>query len=321
VTDSTLDSRYPTLGEDTAGAVHFDECHAAGVSDRVLHRLVETGRWQTPFPRVYVVFSGPIPMLTLQFAALLSAGERATLSHDSAGRCWRLCKEPALVHLTVPYARQVDAQPGLLIHRSRTLSESDIQPVFTPSRTRIERTVLDLLADRRSADSALGLVGDSLRDRAATPEKLRLALVQRPRTRWRKVILDALPDMRAGAQSPLELRDAKLRRAHGLPTGRRQASRLADGTEYLDILMVEWQLHVEVDGRFGHDRTREVWRDMRRDNRSERQHLRELRYGWADMVDRPCEVAIEQAVILREQGWTEEFTRCRSCPVRLPPAL
>jgi hypothetical protein len=160
-----------------------------------------------------------------------------------------------------------------------------------------------------------------LRDRAATPEKLRLALVQRPRTRWRKVILDALPDMRAGAQSPLELRDAKLRRAHGLPTGRRQASRLADGTEYLDILMVEWQLHVEVDGRFGHDRTREVWRDMRRDNRSERQHLRELRYGWADMVDRPCEVAIEQAVILREQGWIEEFTRCRSCPDRLPPAL
>jgi hypothetical protein len=42
---------------------------------------------------------------------------------------------------------------------------------------------------------------------------------------------------------------------------------------------------------------------MRRDNRSEVMRLRELRYGWADMVDKPCEVAIEQAVILRQQGW------------------
>ena len=33
---------------------------------------------------------------------------------------------------------------------------------------------------------------------------------------------------------------------------------------------------------------------MRRDNRSELAGLRHLRYGWADIVDHPCQVAVQQ---------------------------
>jgi hypothetical protein len=321
MTQRSRDDAYLALGATTNGAVHIDDCRAAGLGDRNLRWLIESGRWQSPCPRVYVVFSGPIPVLTMQHAALLYAGAGATTSYESAGRDWRLCPEPVAVHLSVPYSRQVDEQPGLVIHRSRTLTEADIHPVFSPRRTRIERTVLDLLADKRSADAALGLVADALRDRGTTPDRLRSALEPRPKTRWRRVVLDALPDLRAGAQSPLEVLDAKMRRRHGLPAGVRQASRLADGTEHLDVLIEEWQLHVELDGRLGHDRAREQWRDMRRDNRSELARLRHLRYGWSDMVDRTCEVAIEQAVIGRQQGWTGRFTRCRDCPRRLPAGV
>jgi hypothetical protein len=315
---ATGDAHHPALGGATDGAVNVEQCRQASLTDRQLHRLVESRRWQAPFPRVYVTFSGPIPLRTMQFAALLYAGDGAALSHGSAGHYWRLCREPTRIHITVPYQRQVDVQPGLSTHRSRTLTEDHIHPSFVPRRTTIERTVIDLLAEQRDADAALGMVGDSFRNRLSSPEKLRLVLTPLTQTRWRKVVLEALPDMSAGAQSPLELRDAKLRRQHGLPAGRRQASRLADGTEYLDVLIEEWGLHVEVDGRFGHDATRERWRDMRRDNRSERLRLRELRYGWGDMVDRPCDVAIEQAVILREQGWAGRFKRCVACPPRLP---
>jgi hypothetical protein len=60
---------------------------------------------------------------------------------------------------------------------------------------------------------------------------------------------------------------------------------------------------------------------MRRDNRSEVQQLRHLRYGWADMVHRPCDVAIEQGIVLRQQGWQGAFKRCRNCPTQLPPEL
>jgi hypothetical protein len=321
VLNPARDAQHLTLGEDTAGAVEVAACRTAGISDRRLHQLVQTGRWQSPFPRVYVTFSGPIPLPTMLYAALMYAGERSTLSHASAGRCWRVCREPDVIHLTVPYDRQVDHQERLAIHRSRTLTEVDIHPTFRPRRTTIERTVVDLLGGCKDADAALGLVADSFRDRLSSPGKLRLTLERLPQTRWRRVVLDALPDLQAGAQSPLELRDARLRRVHGLPSGRRQAWRLADGAEFLDILIEEWQLHVELDGRFGHDRAQERWRDMKRDNRSEILQLRELRYGWADMIDQPCEVAIQQAVILRQQGWPGGFTRCPACPPTLPPDL
>ena len=302
-----------SLGDATAGAVHLEECHAVGLSDRQLHWLVASGRWQSPYRRVYVVFSGPIPLLTMQYAALLYAGAGAGLSHESSGRCWRLCLEPPDIHLTVPYLRVVDEQPGLIVHRSRTLVPEDIHPAFSPPRTRVERTVLDLLAGRTTADAALGLVADSLRAPQCTPDSLRAALQLRPRTRWRKVVLEALPDLRAGAQSPLELHDAGLRRSHGLPAGSRQARRLADGTEYLDVLIEEWNQHIELDGRLGHDRARELWRDMKRDNRSEVANLRHLRYGWADLIDRPCDVAREQALVLRQQGWTGRLRPCPAC--------
>jgi hypothetical protein len=95
-----------------------------------------------------------------------------------------------------------------------------------------------------------------------------------------------MPDIEGGAHSLLELEDATNRRRHGLPMGRRQFKRLRDGTEYLDVVIEEWQMHVELDGRLGHDATRETWRDMRRDNHSEVQRLRHLSYGWADMIDR-----------------------------------
>jgi hypothetical protein len=212
-------------------------------------------------------------------------------------------------------------QPGLVTHRSRTIDEDDVHPHFSPRRTTIERTVLDLLADKKSATDALALVSTAIRSRLTTVDRIRAAIEAKPCTRWRRVVLEALPDVRTGAHSVLEIKDARLRRQHGLPAGRRQKRRAADGTEFLDVFLEEWQMHVEIDGRLGHDDAVGIWRDMRRDNRSERQRVRHLRYGWADFAERPCDVAIEQGVILREQGWTGAFKRCKNCPPNLPPGL
>jgi uncharacterized protein YoaH (UPF0181 family) len=308
------DAHLLSLGAATAGAVSHEACRDAGLSDRRLSDLVATGRWQTPWPRVYVTFSGPIPAVSRLQAALLYAGDGATVSHASAGQLWRLNREPPVIHLTVPYVRDADDQPGLVVHRSRTLRPEDCHPVFTPRRTTVERTVLDLLAVQPSATAALALVADAIRERKTTPDRMRVALQERRRTRWRTQILGVLPDLCAGAHSVLELRDAELRRRHGLPAGERQVRRETDGTEYLDVLVDEWQLHVELDGRLGHDSARDIWRDMRRDNRSELLGYRHLRYGWADLVDRGCEVAREQAEVLRQQGWPGRMVRCPSCP-------
>jgi very-short-patch-repair endonuclease len=314
--DASLDH----LGDRTAGAVSLADCRAAGVSDDKLAWLLASGRWQSPFPRTFVVFSGPLPYRTMLYAALAYAGDGAALSHATAGHDHGLCPRPASVHLCVPYARQVDRQLGLVVHRSRTLTPADVVAV-PPARTTVERTVLDLVGACATAEAALAMVATAVRERRTTPERLRPAFLGSRCARWRKAVLIALPDVQRGAQSPLELRDAALRRAHGLPEGRRQVRRDGARTEFLDVLIEEWRLHIELDGRLGHDRASEIWRDMRRDNASELLGLRHLRYGWADITQRPCAVAIEIAQVLRQQGWPGPFRRCPRCPTPLPTGL
>jgi hypothetical protein len=313
------DTDLTYLGRETAGIVDLSICGEAGLTEKKVRWLVDSGRWQYVHPRTIATFSGPLPAAARIHAAVIYAGTNAALSHETAGHIHGICSSPARIHVTVPYEREVAGQQGLVLHRSRTLTEDDLTGV--PPTTKIERTVLDLLGHKRSADAALGLVADALRTRRTSSARLRTAVLSRRTTRWRSVLLDALPDFERGAESPLEVRDAALRRKHGLPRGERQVRRATEGVEFLDVLIAEHGLHIELDGRLGHDRAREQWRDMRRDNRSELAGLRHLRYGWADVVDRPCAVAIEQALVLRQQGWTGHFAPCRDCPRPLPTGL
>jgi hypothetical protein len=310
------------LGWDTAGIVHLDELLAAGMTERQIRWMVTSNRWTRIYPRVYATFTGPLSYPARLWAAWKYAGAGAALSHATAAHHDDFGKRPDRVHVSVPFERKVRPQPGLIVHRSRTLSPRDIRGIAPPYTTP-ERTVIDLLPEMATVDAAIGLVADAVRSRRTTADRIRTCLEQ-PATgsvRWRRIVLDVLPDINRGAHSPLEVRDAALRRAHNLPMGRRQLTRKVDGTEHLDVIIEEYAIHVELDGTLGHDRAVEIWRDMHRDNRSEVARLRHLRYGWADVAGHPCEVAIQQAVICRQQGWTEEFRRCRRCPAQLPPGL
>jgi hypothetical protein len=214
----------------------------------------------------------------------------------------------------VPYARQVDRQPGICIVRSRTLQPEDV--VGSLRRTTVERTVIDLLPRCPTADSALALVAAAVSSRRTTAERLQSVIDRHQRLRWRAVVLTALPMVRVGAHSALEIGEAALRRRHGLPTGTRQYRRSSGSAEYLDVLDERWRIHVELDGRLGHDSARELWRDMRRDNRSEIAGLRHLRYGWGDIVGNPCAVAAQLGAVYRQQGWLGPYRRCPTCPPR-----
>lgn len=298
----------------------WDNLRSLGFTKDKVGWLVESGRWQRPFPRVYATFSGPIPYQVTLMAAVLYAGRGAALSHFTAGHSYGSCSRPNTIHLIVAMDRMVRPQPGLTIHRSRTLSATDIR-IVEPAMTTPERTVIDVLATQQTARAALGLVGDAVRSRRTNADRVRAALIATPEVKWRQVVLDALPDVTAGAHSVLEIMDAKARRRHGLPMGKRQFTRKRNGVEHLDVLIEEFATHIELDGRLGHDGTLEVWRDMRRDNHSEVLRLRHLRYGFADMHDQECEVMIQQAEVLRQQGWTAPFRRCRKCPKTLPTSL
>ena len=93
-------------------------------------------------------------------------------------------------------------------------------PPVTPPRTRIEETVLDLTQTAKTIDGAFGWLCQACGSRLTTPELSAHRLSQRPKVRWRAILLSALDDIGDGAHSVLEVRYVRdVERPHGLPAG------------------------------------------------------------------------------------------------------
>lgn len=148
-----------------------------------------------------------------------------------------------------------------------------------------------------------------------TAQRLRAAAVKRGRLRWRDEILQALPLIADGVHSNLEhyyVRDVE--QAHGLPTARRQprVAGLRSGfltTIYLDNLYEPFGVVVELDGRADH-LVEDRWRDIHRDNSNARSGKVTLRFSYADVTDRTCEVATDVCGTLRSRGSDRQPLRC-----------
>lgn len=81
----------------------------------------------------------------------------------------------------------------------------------------------------------------------------------------------------------------------------------------MDCHYEAYHLVVELDGQLGHTGT-DAWRDWRRDNRHLLDGLVTLRFGWFDVLNAPCEVALAVVTVLRRNGWPGSLRRCGNCP-------
>jgi very-short-patch-repair endonuclease len=132
------------------GVVRTDQLHRAGLSRTQITARVKAGRGHRLHRGVYAVGHTKLSNKGRILAAVFACGPSAVASHESAAYLWSLSpKCPALVHVTVPsYAGRAKRQ-GVVLHRSATLTESDVTrrhniPLTTPDRTR-----RDLGWDRR----------------------------------------------------------------------------------------------------------------------------------------------------------------------------
>ncbi|HEY5882689.1 MAG TPA: hypothetical protein VIU11_27510 [Nakamurella sp.] len=223
---------------------------------------------------------------------------------------------PGCIHVTIAEARRVKPQLGLRVHRSAWTSES-VHPGRTPTRTRIEHSVLDHLVTA-DEECVVDVLTRATQRRLTTAPRLEDTLAGRTRHPHRSLINDVLADVEQGVHSPLErrfLRDVE--HAHGLPCGlRNRGEASATGTKHHDVRYRGWSTVVELDGRIAHP-VEQAFRDLRRDKMAALSGDTVLRFGWRDVVGRPCEVAAQLTAALQGRGWPGTPRPCSdTCELR-----
>jgi hypothetical protein len=305
------------------GVVARAQARQAGLSAKALKHQLRSGRWRYAGRGVYATFTGELPRKAQLWAAIRRAGLDAMLSHETAAEVQRLIdKQSARIHVTVPRRRrpaQKKPLPGVVIHRSDQSRPQHLPPWELP-RTRIEDTVLDLVASARTFDEAYGWIARATFKQLTTAAMLRTALAGRSRVRWRAWLADALADAADGVQSPLELRYTRdVERAHGLPKAQHQARRAIGGkVHYKDNWYPEFGVCVEIDGPSYHQ-NEQVSRDNRRDNLNlATDDTRTFRFGPVEVTELACESAALVAAALRRNGWPGKPRPCRrpACALR-----
>jgi hypothetical protein len=307
-----------------AGVITRVQALAAGMTRHAVQAKLDSGRWQRLHVGVYAGYSGGPARESLMWAAILAVRSGAVLCHQTAAELHGLLDvgKVRAIHVMVPRGRPVTPLRGVMIHYSRRVDVAR-HPALEPPRTRLEDTVLDLAEAEATATGAISWILSACASRRTKPDRLLRAMETRPRVRRRRILLAALGDARAGVESILEHGYLyRVERAHGLPEGARQRwTRVGGISRYEDIRYEEYGVIVELDGGAAHP-AGERWRDIRRDNVSAMNGLLTLRYTYADVMERPCEIADEIARALRRRGYTGGVHRCGpSCAPGEPSVL
>jgi hypothetical protein len=310
--DSELLPTLRNVAQRQDGIVSRSQAIRAGLSVGMVKFRVSSGRWRQIYPGVYATFTGGPGRGAQLWAALLSAGAGAVLSHETAAELQRLADKPVeMIHVTVPVQRRIRPAEGVSLHRSVRAAKA-VQAYSYPPRTRVEETVLDLTQAAANFDDACGWVTRALARGLTDEEGLLAAMRQRAKLRWRTDLGDLIAAAAGGDHSVLEYRyDRDVDRAHGLPRAIRQApfTGPGGGRGRRDRLYAEYGVAVELDGRVAHP-AESQWKDKARDNAAAVDGIVTLRYGWTQVRRHPCETAVEVAKVLRARGWAGWPRRC-----------
>ena len=314
-----LPSALGNLARHQSGVVSRSQALRAGLSADMIKFRAASGKWRQIHPGVYTTFTGVPGRRARLWAAVLSAGPGALLSHETAAELHGLADKPAgLIYVTIPSQRRAVAVEGVSIYRSARAVEA-VQGSTYPLRTRIEETVLDLTQTAATFDEVCGWVTKAFARDLTDETRLRAAMGVRTKLRWRADLDELVTAAAGGDHSVLEFRyDRDVERAHGLPEAHRQVPFTGPGGRRgrRDRVYEGYGVVVELDGRLAHPGENE-WRDKARDNEAAMAGQQTLRYGWTDVKRHPCATAVQVAAVLRQHGWEGWPRPCSpGCPVR-----
>lgn len=264
------------------GVFAYEQAIAAGVTDDFVCWQDSSGRWQRPFPHVYAAHSGPLSPAQLRWAAWAYCYPHGVLSCHTAAELHGLRGYSAPdIHVTVPVNHQPRRRPGLRIHQSRRI-DPDVQPLKSPARMRIERSLIDMAAHARQTDDAVAILAAGVQQRLTSGAKIQATLSAMPSVNRRALMLTACADLSGGSHSLIELAAAALFRRYALPPPDRQvALTLPDRLARVDCYWEEFGVVMELDGRMHMDAEQ-----------------------WTADLDRQNELGLSQRLVLRYPLWT-----------------
>lgn len=298
------------LADPQGGVVLTSQLVGAGADHDWIARQVAGRRWQRLHRGVLLTHTGPPAWRERAWAALLYAGPDAALSHESAAALQGIRPGVAArlpVHVVIPERRRVSRAAGIVVHRRVTPPSSSGRP----RRTVVAETVVDVVANARSLDDAVGWLCDAARAGVQGQAVLDV-LSRRPNVRRGALLREVLEEVARGVESPLERRyHLDVERAHGLPQARLQRQETVAGVRIrADAVYEGFRLRVELDGALAHPAGRtddDTWRDnavlLARGDVT-------LRYRWRHVALTPCATAAQVAGALRARGWSGTARRC-----------
>ena len=296
-----------------------DQALEAGINAGMIAARLRSGAWQQVSRAVYTDTAGEVGRPGMLWAAVLSVGRYAVLSHQTAAEKLALGgRSDTDIHVTIPETHKALARPGIRIHRSRRAFQMELADCYPPC-TSVEETVLDLVDLSETFDDMCGWVTRALNRKRTSAVELRDAMGKRERLRWRSLLGDMIHATVTGDHSVLEHRyERDVERAHGLAEPDRQVPfTKPDGTQgYRDRAYAAYRVVIELDGQLYHP-AEGTWDDKERDNAAIEAGHEPLRYGWKHVTQRPCATAVQVSRVLRANGWHGQLRPCSvSCAVR-----
>jgi hypothetical protein len=265
------------------------------LTDRAVRHRIRSGRWQNPHRGVFVTHGGPLTERQRKWIAVLAVGSvghgrGAILGGLSALGVlgMRRYSSPDIHVLIAAHKQETDPPRGVVVHRTRILPPEDRHMTGDPPCTMPARSLVDAAQWARSDRDAIAVIAAAFQQRLVGVQDMRPVLARMPRIKRRALIVAAVDDAAAGAESISEVEFARLCRRAGLPDPSRQVARMDAGgrKRYRDVYFDDWKVHVEIDGG---------------------QHI-EVRAWHADMWQHN-EVAIAGERLLRFPAWA-----VRHCP-------
>ena len=298
------------------GVISRKQVLGLGHDDNLIERKVRRREWAPVHRGVYVTHTGPVTWRQQAWAAVLVhwpavlCGRSAVVAATAGPSLARATADPDPVEVAVDARRHVRRIEGVRVTRVLGLADH-VQPGREPPRMRLEQALLRQAADAPSEPAALAGLADACQRGWTTAGRLSDALRSLPRLRRRAFLLAVLEDVAKGSYSVLEHRYlVHVERPHGLPTAARQRrARPGRAVAYRDVEYVACGCVVELDGRLGHERAGDRWRDAERDAESLLEDRVTVRLTWGQVLD-PCRSAALVWRVLHKRGWSQALRPC-----------